>query len=137
MYKHTHRHRVTYGQTDRMGYLYYGNYPSIYEVGRVEAIRHLGFTYKSLEDELKVMMPVLEVQARYRKPAYYDELLTVHTILDELPTKMIIFRCEIYNEADEKIHEATIKLFFIDMNTGARVSAPELLTQKIRPYFES
>lgn len=71
MYQHETRFRVRYGETDRMGYVYYGNYATYYEVGRVEALRSLGFSYRSLEDS-GVLLPVSDFSVRYRKPAYYD-----------------------------------------------------------------
>ena len=69
--------RVRYGETDPMGYLYYGNYAQYYEVGRAEAIRTLGLSYKEMEETVGIMMPVMSLQMRYVRPAYYDDLLTV------------------------------------------------------------
>ncbi|MFN7838830.1 MAG: acyl-CoA thioesterase, partial [Bacteroidota bacterium] len=59
--------RVRYGETDQMGYVYYGNYAMYYEVGRVEALRQLGLSYKELEDD-GVMMPVLENHSKFHQP---------------------------------------------------------------------
>ncbi len=84
MYESTTQVRVRYGETDQMGYLYYGYYALYYEVGRAEAIRQLGFTYKELED-MGIVMPVAELNAKYLRPALYDNLITVKTILKELP----------------------------------------------------
>ena len=67
--------RVRYAETDKMGYLYYGHYAKLYEIGRSEMIRDLGITYKHLEDELNIMMPVLQLSCRYRLPAKYDDQL--------------------------------------------------------------
>ncbi|HRU61004.1 MAG TPA: thioesterase family protein, partial [Bacteroidia bacterium] len=83
MYQHETRFRVRYGETDRMGYVYYGNYATYYEVGRVEALRSLGFSYRSLEDS-GVLLPVSDFSVRYRKPAYYDDLLVLTTYITAL-----------------------------------------------------
>ncbi len=72
--------RVRYGETDQMGYVYYGNYAEYFEVGRVEWLRNLGISYKSLE-ESKIMLPVLHLNINYLKPAKYDDLLTIITTL--------------------------------------------------------
>ena len=128
-------YRVTYADTDKMGYLYYGNYARIYEIGRVETLRQLGCTYRDLEDEHDVMLPVVSAESRYLRPALYDELLTIRTTIPVLPTKMIHFDHEIFNEAGACIHKATVKLFFVDMKTQGRISCPDWLTDIFTPYF--
>ena len=136
MYVHQCTKRITYGETDQMGYLYYGNYPQLYEIGRAEAIRDLGITYKELESKHKVMMPVLFVESRYMGPVHYDELVTIKTILQDLPTKMIHFYHEILNEKGKVIHKGQVKLFFIDIDTGKRISSPDYLNDKLKPFFD-
>ncbi len=71
MLQHETRLRVRYGETDQMGYMYYGNYAEFYEVGRVEMLRSLGLTYSAME-ESGIKMPVLELKCVYLKPALYD-----------------------------------------------------------------
>ena len=127
--------RVRYGETDMMGYLYYGQYPQLYEIGRVETMRNLGLLYSDLEAVHRVMMPVVSLEARYLSPAKYDEELTIRTILHDLPSKMITFLNEIYNEDMRLIHKAEVKLFFVDMDTNKRVSCPEYMLSKLRPLF--
>ena len=97
MYSFDFKKRVRYGETDMMGYLYYGNYAQLYEIGRVETMRSLGLNYRDLEVVYGVMMPVVHVDARYILPAKYDEELTIRTILTELPSRMIVFENEIFN----------------------------------------
>src|ERR1044072_9406938 len=99
MYSSTTQIRARYGETDQMGFLYYGYYALYYEVGRAEAIRQLGFTYREL-GELGIQMPVVELHAHYLRPALYDDLITVKTILKELPEgPKVQFHAELYNEA--------------------------------------
>ena len=135
MLKGTVEKRVRYAETDKMGFLYYGHYAQLYEIGRVELIRDLGITYRLLEDVDKIMMPVLELNCRYRLPARYDDLLTIQTELRERPTKMIQFFHEIYNQNGQLLNSGWVKLFFIDMVTNKRISCPSILTDKIRKYF--
>jgi acyl-CoA thioester hydrolase len=119
-----------------MGYAYYGNYARYYEIGRVETIRSLGFSYRDFENKLGIMLPVVNLESRFLKPAYYDDLLTVETQIREMPTKLITFHCNIFNENEELINTGVIKLFFVDMQTNKRVSAPILLTSKLNAYFD-
>ena len=135
MYSFDYKKRVRYGETDMMGYLYYGNYAQLYEIGRVETMRSLGLTYRDLEVVYGVMMPVVHVDARYILPAKYDEELTIRTILTELPSLMIVFENEIFNEEMQMIHKAVVKLFFIEMSSGKKVSCPEYMLEKLRPLF--
>lgn len=136
MYSYKYKIRIRYAETDQMGYAYYGNYAKYYEIGRVETIRSLGFAYKDFEAVWGIMLPVVNMEARFIKPAFYDDLLTIETQIREMPGKMVTFYCNIYNEQNEIINKGVVKLFFVDMKTGKRVSAPEILINKIKPYFE-
>jgi acyl-CoA thioester hydrolase len=136
MLKFDYKKRVRYGETDMMGYLYYGNYAQLYEIGRVETMRSIGLSYKKLEEDHRIMMPVVHVEARYILPAKYDEELTIRTILKDLPSRLITFENEVYNEELTLIHIAIVKLFFINMETTKKVSCPEYMLEKLRPLFE-
>ncbi len=136
MYSFDFHKRVRYAETDKMGYLYYGNYPKYYEIGRVETIRSLGLEYKDFEDIHGIMLPVLGLEVKYKAPAYYDDLLTIRSYLRALPSKMIQFEHEIINPSGQVINTATVKLFFVDMALNKRVSAPTFIVDKLRPYFE-
>ena len=138
MIAHEFEKRVRYGETDQMGYLYYGNYAQYYEIGRVEMLRSLGITYKVLESEHRVMMPVVSLQTRYIRPAYYDELLTIRTMIYEIPQgKSITFQVEILNEKKEIINGGTVKLCFVDMDTGQTILTPPFLLDKIKEAFDN
>lgn len=136
MYTHDFQKRVRYGETDQMGYLYYGNYAQYYEIGRVEMLRSLGLTYKSMEEELGVMMPVLSLQMRYVRPAFYDELLTIRTTLRQLPDQFITFHVELYNEKNKLVNGGSVKLCFVDKKSNKTIGAPAYLIEKLRPFFE-
>lgn len=134
MYSHTTKIRVRYGETDQMGYMYYGNYAQYYEVGRVEMLRSLGMTYSNMEAN-GVMMPVLELKCKYIKPALYDEEITVKTILKTLPGIRIHFDYELYNEKEELINIGSTILVFVDMAKNKPTHAPVDFMDKIAQYF--
>lgn len=129
--------RVRYGETDQMGYLYYGQYAQYYEIGRVEMLRSIGLTYKAMEQEHRVMMPVVSMESRFIRPAYYDELLTITTRLFELPDRFIVFHVEIFNELGKLVNAGKVKLCFVDMTTMKTISTPEFLLEKLRASFET
>lgn len=136
MFEYETKVRVRYGETDQMGYVYYGNYALYYEEGRTSAIRSIGVTYKSLE-EIGIMMPVMNINITYFRPAHYDELLTVKCYLKELyqDDEEVIFYGEIFNEKGKKLNESTIKLAFVDASTRRKTKIPALLYDKLKVYF--
>ncbi len=134
MYRSETRVRVRYGETDQMGYVYYGYYAMYYEVGRVESLRQLGLTYKELEDG-GVMMPVLENKSKYLSPALYDDELRIITTIKEKPSVRITFHYEIYNGSDKLIHEGETLLAFVNKHTGRPCRPPEHFQHVLKPYF--
>ena len=134
MYSHSTQIRVRYGETDQMGFVYYGHYALYYEVGRVEAIRSLGLTYKDIEDQ-GVLMPVVRLESKYIQPAKYDELLTVSSTIRDLPDRFIIFEVEIRNEEQQILNKAKVTLCFRDAHTGVQIRTPAIIVQKLEPYF--
>src|SRR5690348_9666098 len=96
MYSHETKLRVRYGETDQMGYSYYGNYAQYFEVGRVEMLRSLGVTYKEMEDE-GIALPVYTFSIKYYKPAFYDDELTIKTTINKMPAARISFNYQTYN----------------------------------------
>jgi acyl-CoA thioester hydrolase len=126
--------RVRYGETDQMGYVYYGDYARYYEVARVESLRQLGLTYKELE-AMGVIMPVLENRSRFHAPGFYDELLRIVTRIKEKPSVRIRFNYEIYNEKDELIHEGETLLAFVDQKSGRPCRPPEVFMKVLSPFF--
>jgi acyl-CoA thioester hydrolase len=136
MFTSTTQIRVRYGETDQMGYLYYGNYALYYEVGRAEAIRELGFTYRQLE-EMGIMMPVSELNIHYYRPALYDDLITVKTILKELNNgARIQFHSELYNEAGQLLNKGVTTLVFYDPKEKRPCNPPAELYDRLAPFFQ-
>ena len=115
--------RVRYAETDQMGYVYYGNYATYFEVARVELLRSIGFTYKKLEEE-GIMLPVFEFSIKYFKPAFYDDLLTIKTTLEYNDGARIRFHYEIFNESGSLLNKAETTLVFIDRTTNRPTIMP-------------
>lgn len=137
MFQHETKIRVRYAETDQMDVVYHGNYAQYFEVGRAESIRQLGFTYKDME-AMGVVMPIVEWHAKYMRPAHYDELLTIRTILKELPDDhRIEFHQEVYNESEKLLTVGRVVLYFIDAATKQKTSMPEVLKAKLLPYFNA
>ncbi|RUA28884.1 MAG: acyl-CoA thioesterase [Bacteroidetes bacterium] len=122
--------RVRYAETDQMGFVYYGNYASYYEVGRTEALRSLGSSYHKLE-ETGVIMPVVEMSVKYLKSAKYDDLLTIRTRVPEVPDRDMVFEYEIYNNAGELLNKGKTTLVFISKQNGKRMRCPEWMQKLI------
>ena len=135
MFSTTVQIRVRYSETDRMDFVYYGNYAQYFEVARVEALRQLGITYKEMEKS-GIMLPVLEYWIKYVKPAGYDDVLTIKTVIPRMPEARIFFEYETFNESEQLINMAKTTLVFIKSSTGKPCSAPENLTEKLRKYFD-
>jgi acyl-CoA thioester hydrolase len=137
MFQHETQVRVRYGETDPMGYVYYGNYALYYEVGRVEMLRALGLTYSNMEAVHRIMLPVMSVQMRFVRAAHYDELLTVKTTLRKMPTDTMTFHVEVFNARGKLCNGGSVKLCFVDMTTQKTIPAPTYLTDKLQPFFDT
>ena len=131
---HSTKIRVRYGETDQMGYMYYGNYAQFYEVGRVELLRSLGMTYESMEAS-GIMMPVLELKCKYLKPALYDQEITVKVIIEKMPGIRIHFNYELYNEHEELINIGETTLVFVDMVKNKPCHPSQEFLNKVKQFF--
>ena len=121
MFVSTCKLRVRYAETDKMGYAYYGVYATYLEVARVEAIRSIGLSYSAMEEGGR-MLPVRDVQLRYRRPLKYDEEFTITTVIASLPEgSRLHFRYQIHNGANELCTEAETTLVFASTETGRPV----------------
>jgi acyl-CoA thioester hydrolase len=132
-FKHISTLRVRYGETDQMGYCYYGNYAQYFEVGRVEAMRKVGMSYKSLEEK-GVMLPVSEFNVNYKFPAKYDDLLSITTEIVSLKGARIVFHYIIHNENDQLIAEAETTLVFVSKETMRPIAPPKEFVDALADY---
>ena len=118
-----------------MGYMYYGNYAKLYEIGRVEALRSLGLRYRDLE-ETGVIMPVYENKSRFIAPAKYDDLVTIRVIIKEIPKVRIIFNYEIYDEKQTLLHTGETTLVFLKIANNRITVCPKEILERLLPFFE-
>ncbi|PCI96549.1 MAG: thioesterase [Flavobacteriales bacterium] len=135
MYTSTTKVRVRYSETDMMGYCYYGNYATYFEVARVEAIRQLGFSYRQMEDD-GIALPVLEFAIKYFKPAFYDDELMIETTITEVPKARIHFTYKTFNTEGVLLNEAKTSLVFINKKTMKPCSAPADFIKTLEKHFE-
>ncbi len=136
MLVHETQVRVYYEDTDKMGVVYYGVYPRYYEIGRTEMIRSLGVSYKDIEDT-GILLPARSLNVNYLKSAYYDDLLTIRTIVETIPKVKFPIKTEIYNQQNELINEGEVVLAFFDGKTNKPCRIPEQFRTAMEPYFKS
>jgi acyl-CoA thioester hydrolase len=118
--------RVRYSETDQMGIVYHGNYIPYFEMGRVEWLRAKGISYKSLEEN-GIGLPIVSMTLNYKKPARYDDLLTIKTIFKKLGSVKVEFDCEIWSAQNELLTTACFVLVFLDMKTGKAMFPPDYI----------
>jgi acyl-CoA thioester hydrolase len=131
MFSHDTQIRIRYSETDQMGYCYYGNYAQFFEIGRVETLRSLGVSYKELE-KAGIMLPVLEYNVRFLKPSYYDDLITIRTVIKKVPGARIVFDYEIYNENNVLLTTAQTTLVFILASTMKPCPPPAQIINELK-----
>jgi acyl-CoA thioester hydrolase len=135
MIKSESKLRVRYGETDQMGYVYYGVYAQYYEVGRVDAMRQLGFSYKDVEAN-GILMPVVEFIVNYKKPAFYDDEITIITYIKKKPEGLkIIFDYECYNSKKELLNTGKVTLVCVDKLTQKMVKLPNWFNKALSSFF--
>ena len=122
--------RVRYAETDQMGVVYHGNYAQYFEMGRVEWLRNMGLSYKWMEEN-GIMLPVVSLTINYKKPARYDDLLTVKTVFNRQSSVKIEFDYEIYNEQQELLTTGYSMLVFVDKKTGKPTMPPSYIMEKL------
>lgn len=126
--------RVRYAETDQMGVVYYGVYPQYFEVGRVEAMRELGMTYREMEEN-GTMLPVHHLEINYHNSARYDDLLTIRTTIKELPGVRIVFYHEVIDQNKMLLTTGSVALVFVNSQTMKPKKAPQDFIERIAHFF--
>lgn len=135
MFVYESKVRVRYAETDQMGVVHHGNYALYYELARTECFEACsGMSYASMEAE-GVMLPVLELQSKFIKPALYNQVLTIKSIVSKLPSVRLEVDYEIYNEANELINTGKSVLVFANKETRRPCAPPESFMKNVRQYF--
>jgi acyl-CoA thioester hydrolase len=125
--------RVRYGETDQMGFVYYGNYALYLEVARTELIRSTGLSYKEME-ERGIQLPVVNLNVNYRKPACYDDLITIQTKIVGKIGRKVCFSSELFNEQGDLLVKAEVELIGVNSKTKAIMSCPDDIKEKLSLY---
>lgn len=137
IYNYSHKLRSRYGETDQMGYVYYGRYLEYFEEARTEMIRSLGFPYAKLE-ESGVMLPVIHTEVDYKAPIYYDELMRVEVMLFEVPTVRLETFYKVYTDRQSQPHiKGNVSLCFMKENTRKPCRAPSNFIDKLSATINS
>jgi acyl-CoA thioester hydrolase len=137
MIKGEYKIRPRYGEVDQMGYVYHGNYVTYCHQARTELLRRFGINDRVLEDN-NIMLPVIEMNLRYLKPAAYDQELTVLTIIEELPSTRFKFKFQIFNEKEEMVCKVKSTVVFVDKESRKPLRVPDMILQPLQvSYTES
>lgn len=125
--------RVRYSETDQMGVVHHGNYAQYLELARIDWLEKLGASYKTMEEN-GVMLPVLELSLKYLKSAFFDDEITIKTILRETPSVKITFDFEIYNQKKDLLTTGFVILVFMNSSTKRPIKCPQYLLDKIASH---
>jgi acyl-CoA thioester hydrolase len=134
MFERKTKLRVRYSETDRMGYVYYGNYAQYFEVGRVEALRALGLAYRKMEED-GIMLPVLKMDILYIKPAFYDDELTITSRIEKTPTSKIEFHHEVHNQNGELLNQAKVILVSVNSISKKPMKLPSSFIDTLQNHW--
>lgn len=121
--------KVRYAETDQMGVVYHGNYPQYLEIARIEWLEALGISYKKMEEE-GVMLPVFELNLKFKKSAKFDDVLKIETRLSKKPGVKIEFDYKVYNQVDLLLSEASTTLVFMDIKKNRPIKCPQYILDK-------
>ncbi len=128
-FEHTMRSR--YSETDQMGYVYYARYLEYFEVARTEMIRSMGISYRQLEEEAGVMLPVVESHIQYKAPLFYDDQIFIHVYIYEEPSVKLKTYYEIYAARSDQLHAAgKVMLCFMNEETRRPCRAPQVFSER-------
>jgi acyl-CoA thioester hydrolase len=130
------RLRVRYAETDQMGVVYHANHFIWFEIGRVELMRQLGFTYRDMEREHECFIPVVDARCRYKAPARYDDEIIVRTHLKNVRESVIHFGYELVRASDgELLAEGETTHMILDAKMKAS-SLPAAILKTFREALE-
>lgn len=137
MYEYIHRHRVRYREVDPMGLVYHAHYVDYFEVARTEMLRDVGLAYKEVESE-GVIMPVVDLQIKYHRPAFYDDLLEITARVAEVPVMRAHIDYEVRREGEDQIlTTGHVTLCFVDRARNRPIRAPERFRSLFQRAVES
>jgi acyl-CoA thioester hydrolase len=126
--------RIRYDEVDKMGYVYHGNYAKYYHISRTDLMRKIGICDKQLESS-NILLPVVDMSIKYLSPIFYDDIITIKTVLQNIPTAKMIFKHEVYDRQNNMINRAQSTVAFVDMETRKPMRPPSFIVEKIKASF--
>lgn len=117
--------KTRYAETDQMGVIHHGNYPTYLELSRIEWLRSLGLSYAKLEKQ-GILLPVLSLSIDYKHPLYFDDAIEVEICMDQEPSSIIDFSYSIYNQDKILCTIAKTQLAFVSAETKKIMRCPAL-----------
>ncbi len=128
--------RPHYGEVDQMGYVYHANYVTYCHQARNELLRKLDIDEIRLKKK-QIILPVISFEIIYRKPAYYDEIITIKTTIREAPKVRLTFEFEIKNEQNILLSKAKSTVVFVDSQSRLPKSVPDFIENILKTKFKS
>jgi acyl-CoA thioester hydrolase len=128
--------RPRYGEVDQMGYVYHANYVTYCHQARNELLRKLGLDEIKLENS-DIILPVISFEINYKKPAHYDELISIKTIIKEMPKARFTLEFEIKNEENVLLSKAKSTVVFVDSHSRLPKSIPNFIENILEIEFKS
>ena len=134
MSKFEHFLDVRYYETDQMGIVHHSNYIRYFECGRMAMLEEVGLPMHKIE-EAGVMMPITEVECRYRVPAKLGDKLRVVTMINEMPRARLTVHTEVYNQNDQLLSTGSVTMGFIDAVTRRPIRCPQMLVDIFKDHI--
>lgn len=128
--------RPQYGEVDKMGYVYHANYVTYCHQARNELLRKLGIDEVKLENK-QIILPVISFEIKYKKPAHFDELITVKTTIKQLPKVRFNFEFELRNDQNTLLSKATSTVVFADSESRLPKNIPDFINKALLTKFKS
>ena len=122
---------IRYGETDQMGVVYHGSYPAFLEIGRIDWLKQMGFSYAKMEKD-GFILPVISLTINFKRSLFFGEVLTLETSLMAAPKVKISFEYKLYNDQDLLVGTAATTLAFLDSKSNRPIACPENLLKVIQ-----
>ena len=122
--------KIRYDEVDKMGYVYHGNYARYFHISRTELLRTVDLCDKTLEEH-NILLPVIEMNIRYLKPIFYDEVIKISTRLLKTSYIKLFFEHRVFNTKSELINRGTSTLALVDLDSRKPIRMPDFIRTKL------
>ncbi len=122
---------IRYGETDQMGVVYHGSYPAFLEIGRIDWLKQMGFSYATMEKN-GFILPVISLAINFKRSLFFGEILKLETSLIAVPKVKINFEYKLFNDQDLLVGTAATTLAFLDSKYNKPIACPENLLKVIQ-----